>query len=221
MTIDCTQARPPGFEAAAQRGEVRRPVVLTDGFDHLDRGDRVVAAVFVAIVPAQQPHTRPLRGEARLRVVELCGREREAGHAVTGARRGFRKAAPAAADLEDRARRLELQFGQHPRVLGMLAGDERCASGVAPAASTAGETARSNSSSSDRARARRRRCRGRSARGCCAAPARACCASAGGAGGAAGCPRPSRRSRPRPRGDCARRSAAGAAGRGVLHPPAT
>ena len=50
IVIDCSAAFPPGAQNAIDRGEVRRPKFRTDGLDHLDADDRVVATRDLAIV---------------------------------------------------------------------------------------------------------------------------------------------------------------------------
>ncbi len=197
-----------------QRGEVLRPVALADGLDHLDRGDRIVAAMLVAIVLAQQSRRQVLSGQSLLRVRELRRRQREPGDAMAARAPLLRRSLPSRSRSRGHRRAGRAAARRAPvRTWRAGRGPARLRRGSRRRPRPRARTARSSSSSSGRARARRRRCRGRSARGCCAAPGPACWSAAGGAGDAGRCPRRSRRSPPRWRGGCARRNAAGARGR--------
>src|SRR5690606_19305960 len=91
-----------GLQATPQGLEVRRPVALADGLEHLDRDDAVVAAGFVAVVAQREARAFVVAGalDARARPLELLGRQREAGYRQTALRRELGEGAPAAANLQ-------------------------------------------------------------------------------------------------------------------------
>ena len=82
-----------GGEQPVDGAEVRRPVLVPDGLDHLHRHDGVVAALHVAVVAQLDGDLVgvPGRGDSLSREVELLLRERDRvhGRAASG-RRGWR-----------------------------------------------------------------------------------------------------------------------------------
>ena len=94
---------PPGRRARSTASKYVGVVLGADGLEHLDRDDRVVRALDVAVVAQLDVHEvlEAGRADALAREVVLLLRDRDRGHAAAELAGGVqREAAPARADLE-------------------------------------------------------------------------------------------------------------------------
>ena len=92
-----------GGEQRVDRGEVRGPVLLADGLDHLDADDRVVLAGGLAVVDQLQVDQVPTRAGLREPLPGqrgLLGGDRDGGDRAPRWAARIGECAPAAADLE-------------------------------------------------------------------------------------------------------------------------
>jgi hypothetical protein len=121
-----------GDERVADRREIRRPVALAHGLDHLDRRDGVEASAHVAVV-LQRSSTRSAspasRTRSRAHSVWRADSEMP-GHAMSRPRGRLREPAPAGADLEHVRVGTERERPEQPVVLRLLRRLER-ARGIA------------------------------------------------------------------------------------------